>query len=491
MNNSDQLNRLLKQALSSTVEPSEELNEKIINQLKEKDILKPVYKKSISVALIVAIITIAMSITVLAAWYFLSPKQVAEHLKNETLAQAFEQKNAIKINESIISGGYNFNLLGIVSGENLSDFRASIEDIHSDRTYAVVSIVKQDGSKMPDIDDEEYGKNPFFISPLIKGQKPWQVNIASMNGGYNDCVIEGVMYRLIECDGVEMFADRGLYLCISNTDSYSINAFNYNEQTGEISPNVDYKGANALFKLPLDIKKADHEKAEKYLAELLKEPKEDSTDIKESFTDSKERLIDIDWEKEIEKGVVIPESVKKVTHAQDGLVDYEYEHANGKRKIGFRPDNFFKEGEIGVYKTRNIYDQTAIQFLRDTDGVITGRAVKLEKKHVSPIFLSFVDWKKAVADGIEIPKSIKEVTCDVNGLARYEYEGYSFEIPIDDYFKEGEIGVYKTVSMQDQMAIQISRDAEGGIIARALKLEPNWLGNLQRERSRELSKKNK
>lgn len=269
MKNSEQLEQLLKQALFSPVEPSQELNQKIINQLREENhIMKPVYKKKISIPLIAAAIILTMSITTFAAWNFLSPKQVAEHLEDQTLAQAFEGKNAIAVNESVVSGGYNFTLHGIVSGEGLSDFGGSAQDIHPERTYAVVSIAKQDGSKMPDTQDQEYGQVPFFISPLIKGQKPWQVNIASMNGGYSEFVKDGVMYRLIECDGVEMFADRGLYLCISTSDFYDVKAFHYNEETGEISRNADYEGANALFQLPLDIKKADYQKAEKYLKEL-------------------------------------------------------------------------------------------------------------------------------------------------------------------------------------------------------------------------------
>lgn len=270
MKNSEQFNQLLKQSLSQTVEPSEELNQKIINRLKENNTMKPVYRKKVSVALIAAALILTMSISAFAAWNFLNARQVAENFGDQTLAHAFDDKNAIEINKSVASGGYNITLHGIVSGEGLSDFGGSAQDLHPDRTYAVVSIAKQDGSKMPDIQDEEYGQVPFFVSPLIKGQKPWQVNIASMNGGYSEDVIDGVMYRLIECDGVEIFADRGLYLCVSTSAFYDIDAFSYNEKTGEISVNTDYKGANALFDLPLDIKKANHEKAEKYLEELFK-----------------------------------------------------------------------------------------------------------------------------------------------------------------------------------------------------------------------------
>lgn len=270
--NSEQLDNLLKEALSAQLEPSENLNQKIINQFKENSIMKPIYKKKISVALIATILTLVMSITAFAALHFLNPKQVAEHIGDQTLAHAFNSKDSIKINKSVTSGEYNFTLHGIVSGKGLSDFQFSSQDIHFDRTYAVVSIAKQDGSKMPDTKDENYGKVPFFVSSLIKGQKPWLVNIASMNGGYSEFVLDGIMYRLIECDNVEMFADRGLYLCISTSNFYDINAFNYNEKTGEVTPNPNYDGANALFHLPLDVAKANHEKAEKYLKELLKEP---------------------------------------------------------------------------------------------------------------------------------------------------------------------------------------------------------------------------
>jgi len=369
MINNDHLDQLLKQALSPSVGPSEDLNRKIVNQLKEMDIVKPVHKKRISAALIAAVLTLAMSITAFAAWQLLSPKQVAEQFGNQMLAHAFDDKNAIKINESIVSSGYNFTLLGVVSGENLSDFGGSAQEIYPDRTYAVVSIAKQDGSKMPDTRDEEYDKVPFFISPLVKGQKPWQLNIASMNGGYSSSVIDGVMYRLIECDNVEIFADRGLYLCISTSSFYDIHAFNYNEETGEISPNVDYKGANALFNLPLDITKADPDKAEKYLQEFYGKSAEDSENSEKPA---------IDWKAELAKGVVIPESIKEVTYDDYGMACYEYEG----HKVSVAVDALFEEGQTGASDMLSIAESdneiTAVQFSRDADGIITGKVIKLK-----------------------------------------------------------------------------------------------------------------
>ncbi|HAB61689.1 MAG TPA: hypothetical protein DCE48_13520 [Lachnospiraceae bacterium] len=121
---------------------------------------------------------------------------------------------------------------------------------------------------MPSTSDENYGQEPFFVSPLIKGLKPWQYNIATMNGGYQDFVEDGIMYRLMECNNVEMFADRGIYLCVSDTTFYSVDAYDYDELTGEIAPNSEYAGINVLFDLPIDISKANREKADAYINEM-------------------------------------------------------------------------------------------------------------------------------------------------------------------------------------------------------------------------------
>ncbi len=387
MRNYEQEDNLLKQALSPTAEPDEALNQKVINLLKEKNIMKPVLKKRVAAILIAAVVAVAMSATAFAAWKLLNPSQVAEHFGNRTLAQAFKGKDAIKIDKTVVSGGYSITLLGVTSGEWLNDFKSSVQDLHPDRTYAVVSIARQDGAKMPDTRDEEYGKVPFFVSPLIKGQKPWQVNIASMNGGYSEAVIDGVMYRLIECDGIEMFADRGLYLSVSTSNFYDIKAFNYNEKTGEISVNPDFDGANAIFDLPLDTKKADHDKAEKYLQELLKEPEGDSasgqnpentgSDKKQAESEPGEGKPYLDLKKEAENGVLIPESVKEVTVDEDGMAYYEF----GSAKVGVNINFLFKEGETGTkFVSVNGSDNnwTAILFSRAADGTITGKTVKIE-----------------------------------------------------------------------------------------------------------------
>jgi hypothetical protein len=73
---------------------------------------------------------------------------------------------------------------------------------------------------------------------------------------------------MIECDNIELFADRSIYLCVMDTPFYNVEAYNYDEKTGEITVNENYTGMNLLFNLPLDKAKADPEAASKYLEQF-------------------------------------------------------------------------------------------------------------------------------------------------------------------------------------------------------------------------------
>ncbi|MDR2939409.1 MAG: DUF4179 domain-containing protein [Clostridiales bacterium] len=267
MNNKEEYtDALLKRALESSEGAGPELIKKIkFEDIKEGHKLKKLtIRRPFSAVAAIIIACTFIPATVFAAWYFLSPSQVAKNFEYPILAEAFESEGALIINETQSDNGYNISLLGIVSGKGLDGFA---EEVDTDKTYAVVAIVKQ-GSNMPDTSDPDYGATPFFVSPLIHGQKPWQFNIASMGGGYSAFVRDGVMYRLIDCDSIEMFADRGLTLIVSSTNFYSTDAFDYNEETGLVTPIPNFEGVNLMFSLPIDTSKANYEKAQKYLDSL-------------------------------------------------------------------------------------------------------------------------------------------------------------------------------------------------------------------------------
>lgn len=407
------IDQLLTESLIQIDGPSYELNQSIKNQInnqsKEHTSMQKNVRKLIPIPLLVVILTLLMSISVFAAWKILSPHEVAQELGDDGLNTAFQAEDAFKIKETVTSQGYSITFLGVVSGEGLSDFNGSAHDIYPERTYAVVAISMEDGSPMPATSDDEFGEINFFISPLIKGETPWWCNIVTMHGSYSEMVINGVMYRLIECDDIEIFADRGLYLCVSSTRFYSQEAYNYNEESGEITPNPEFDGVNILFDLPLDPSKADPEKAEKHLQKLYSDDDSDSDyDINRSVSDDNTDLdnpnldnsdlsdfniydliesgkindIDINapeiFDALMEISVLIPESVKEVSYTDTGSIVYEYEGSRLECDVQW----IFPEGYIGMTGIRLFsMGENGIRFSRlnrDENGVITGMRYQLQ-----------------------------------------------------------------------------------------------------------------
>lgn len=379
MKYSEPYEQLFTQALSPDVMPDEKLNDQIRKLSKEDDVMKKKSTKKAVFIPLVAVLTLLMSIGVLAAWNLMKPEKVAEEMEDDALAKAFESEEAIRINETKIDGGYKITLLGLVSGEGISDF--SGEELKKDRTYAVVAIANEDGTPMSDTSEDEYGKVDFFVSPLIKGIRPWQFNIYHMDGGYSEIVREGIQYRIIDCDSIEVFADRGLELCvIGNSFTYSTEAFVYDEQTGEITPNESYEGTNVVFNLPIDVNKADPEAAEQYLQEIFAEAEEPSEEISKEELDREQEEID----RMIDQGTEIPGSFKELKVDEKGCVHYEfYSDEYGGTEEEYPLEDLFPDENVNI---RNVgysisedeagnETRVATQFRRDENGVITARMI--------------------------------------------------------------------------------------------------------------------
>ncbi len=264
----------LRHALTPCDEADFWLNQKILNRVEEQRPMVERKRRKLTVAAMIAICVLcASSVTVYAAWTYLSPSDVAEDMQDIKLSEVFLSEKASVINETQSYGDYSVTLLSVVSGEMLSEYpRCKNSSIAADRTYAVVAIKNANGESMPDTSEDGYGKLEFFASPLIGGYNPAFYNIAGMSGNYTDMVQDGILYRLLECDNVEIFADHDLYLCVSEGTFYNTEAYCYDKLTGKISRNEEYEGLNALFGLPVDISKANPEKAAEYMASLGFEP---------------------------------------------------------------------------------------------------------------------------------------------------------------------------------------------------------------------------
>ena len=261
---------LLTQALTPSFEPDFWLNKKIIQEKKEQKIMLERKNRCIPTVVFACIAVICIStITTVAALNYLTPDIVAEKMHQTKLKESFKEEAAIWVNEVQSYGGYIVSFLGIVSGEHLSGITKDVNgNVYANKTYAVVAIENADGTPMPDISEEAYANLSFFVSPLIQGYNPVDYNAITMHGGYQEICEDGILYRIVECDNVELFADQELYLCVLDRMFINAEPYLFDDVSGEISRNEGYVGLNALFDLPIDRVKADPEKAKQYIDSL-------------------------------------------------------------------------------------------------------------------------------------------------------------------------------------------------------------------------------
>ena len=249
------------------------VNIKVRSLQKIKHMEKPIMKKPIFRrfgAIVAAVLAVmVVTTTVFAVWHFLRPSEVVDRAGNVALSAAFESEGAININQSITSGDHIFTLLAIVSGEDITDHPIynSTGEVLRERTYAVLAIQNTDGSPMPLPMDVQY--QPFAVSPFIRGESPRFINAFTMDAGSISMVVDGVMYMVADFTDVTVFTDRGVYLGVNSGLMMGdiLDAFSFNEQSGEITARPDFGGSSALFHLPLDTSLADPERA----AEILEE----------------------------------------------------------------------------------------------------------------------------------------------------------------------------------------------------------------------------
>ena len=229
-------------------------------QEKEQKTMK---KMNLRTGLVAAALTAALSITAYAAVTLLRPQDVAQRAGNEALAAAFEQQEAVTVNEVKTVGDYKVTLMGLVGGEGLSEVESLPGGVARDKTYAVLAYERADGVAIQeDVPD-------LTVSPLVEGYAPWLVNAWTLNGGVHSFAQEVMLYYLFECDNVEPFADHTVYLAVypGTHTPPSAELFGFEDATGVITS----KGEAALFSLPLDESKANAQKAEE-LAGIWDQP---------------------------------------------------------------------------------------------------------------------------------------------------------------------------------------------------------------------------
>lgn len=351
------MDQLLELSLTPTDMPEQELNDQILRKVKERQDMENNqlrYRKRIpAAALVTACVLILCSSTVFAVYKYLTPAEAATEVNDDALQRAFMSDDAILVNETQEGGGYKITLLGSVAGKNISDFwmKNGKGEVLEDRICTIIAIEHADGTPMPDTSSDDYGKESFFASCYIRGLDPSVYGSQSMNGGYMAFVDNGVEYRILDMDNIEVFADRGIYVGVNSGSFYDRDAYVYDENTGEISRNDSYAGVNALFELPVDQSKADPAAAEAYLKAFEDSMNESDEPLEKSAADLEvDAFMEMLTSDNIDEYAEPIESTRQICMIDgEGWAHYSYELESGAAEDGLvLLDGLFADNKPGT-----------------------------------------------------------------------------------------------------------------------------------------------
>lgn len=332
--------------------------------------MKHYHVRKLAAAAAVCVLAVG-SMTAYAAYRYLSPSQIAKEVAdNNALAKAFESKDAVLVNETQTSGDYEITLLGLVSGADLALCVGGDEakELEGSRTYAAVAVNRIDG-----VIAEDERK---CVSPLINGVDWMIANNGTMDVALHWFTRDGVIYELLECDNLEIFAGRGVQVGVVDEFCDETEAFAMNKETGAYSKKEGYEGTNALFDLPLDKAKADEKAADDYIEKLKNPPADEDA--------GEEVPGDPDYEKYIHdfqaaedeaaflKERAVLESSEVLKADKDGMVEFGHEDGTS----GTINVSDFEKGvpTSGVITGETLENMVIHMFTVNGDGTVTYEA---------------------------------------------------------------------------------------------------------------------
>ena len=213
----------------------------------------------------------------------------------------------------------NVVYLGVVSGVNLRE-EIGPEKIDQKKTYVAVAVERKDGKPIED-------ELEFVVSPFIKGIKPMDFNVYAMGASCTVKIVDGVDYYLLECDDIEIFADRGIYLAVMDSPNMG-QGYRFDKKTGEITRNKEFEGLNLLFEVELDKSKADSKVAQEYVDEVIYGGNNSDEDIGRTYLEF-EGYNDLKNPQEvIRQAKQIKGSEKNLTPNKNGMIKYVTDEIN-------------------------------------------------------------------------------------------------------------------------------------------------------------------
>ena len=207
-----------------------------------------------------------------------------------------------------------------------------------------------------------------------------EFSISHIGGGYSAFVKNGVEYRVMEMDNIEIFADRGVYVGVNSGNSYDGTAYVYDESTGSLSRNPEYQGVNALFQLPLDESRANPEAAARYLDDLAKAQNEPSQPIEMDENDlTVEAFMEKLTKENIDQYASPVESTRKIcTPDKNGWIHVEFELESEGASGDINLEKLLSSGKPGDmeikgygYSENGLEDLTIDVCILNEDGTVT------------------------------------------------------------------------------------------------------------------------
>ena len=190
------------------------------------------------------------TVTVYAAGRFLSASESAEKMNYHVLAEAFQHEDALEINETQSSGGFDITLLGITFGSAIQEVLDD-SSYEADQAYVIVAFSYSDGTPFPHHSEERWLEEipDFYMTFLANGYSIMDNPLdraSSLSGWYQD----GVYYQLSQCQNLSQYADTGIYFAVN--DGIRCSGFTYDESTDTIRIQEVSDGIHALFSVSLN-----------------------------------------------------------------------------------------------------------------------------------------------------------------------------------------------------------------------------------------------
>ncbi len=228
-----------------------------------------VYRRAV---LIAAVLAVVFSVSAAAAYRFLLPKGLEEalELSSPYITTVIDEGRAdgaqVKIrNKTANSAGFTVTFEALVKGESMrQSFINGVDEreiIGYERTYAVFSIVREDGTRV--LDPERANASDFGYIVSMKGYAPNPGMFESRFTFYDG---DTVLYLACDVTNCLPFADRDLTISVIGNFVATQEIIRMDEN-GDPVFTESWKGLACSFPLALDPALADADAAAKYMEE--------------------------------------------------------------------------------------------------------------------------------------------------------------------------------------------------------------------------------